>query len=39
MHGGMLEIESQPGLGTTVGFLLPVRQSRFYDETRNIEAA
>ena len=39
MHGGMLEIESQPGLGTTVGFLLPVRQSRFYDESRSIEAA
>ncbi len=39
MHGGMLEIESQPGLGTTVGFLLPVRQSRFYDEDRSIEAA
>ena len=39
MHGGVLEIESQPGLGTTVSFLLPVRQSRFYEEGRSFEAA
>jgi len=26
MHGGELEIESQPGVGTTVGFALPLRQ-------------
>jgi signal transduction histidine kinase len=39
MHGGMLEIESQPSVGTTVSFLLPVRQSRFYEEGRSIEAA
>ena len=39
MHGGMLEIASQPGLGTTVSFLLPVRQSRFFEDSRGIEAA
>jgi two-component system cell cycle sensor histidine kinase PleC len=39
MHGGMLEIESQPGLGTTVSFLLPVRQSSFFEDSRGIEAA
>jgi two-component system, cell cycle sensor histidine kinase PleC len=39
MHGGVLEIESQPGLGTTVSFMLPVRQSRLYDEDRSSAAA
>jgi two-component system cell cycle sensor histidine kinase PleC len=39
MHGGMLEIESHPGLGTTVSFLLPVRQSRFFEDSRGLEAA
>jgi len=26
MHGGELEIQSEPGVGTTVGFTLPLRQ-------------
>jgi two-component system cell cycle sensor histidine kinase PleC len=39
MHGGMLEIESTPGLGTTVSFLLPVRQGRAYGEERSSAAA
>ncbi|HUO13159.1 MAG TPA: ATP-binding protein, partial [Caulobacteraceae bacterium] len=39
MHGGVLEIESQPGVGTTVSFLLPVRQSRVYDAERSSAAA
>ena len=39
MHGGVLEIESQPGVGTTVAFLLPVLQSRFHEERRSIVAA
>ncbi len=34
MHGGLLEIESQPGLGTTVSFLLPIRQSRLIEDDR-----
>jgi len=39
MHGGVLEIESEPGVGTTVSFLLPVRQNDMYDEGRNSAAA
>jgi two-component system cell cycle sensor histidine kinase PleC len=39
MHGGMLEIESQPGMGTTVSFLLPVRQSRLIQDDRSVAAA
>jgi signal transduction histidine kinase len=39
MHGGMLEIESQPGIGTTVSFLLPIRQSRLILDDRSFVAA
>ncbi len=39
MHGGLLEIESQPGMGTTVSFLLPVRQSRLVQDDRSVVAA
>jgi two-component system cell cycle sensor histidine kinase PleC len=39
MHGGVLEIESQPSVGTTVSFLLPVRQGRQQDDGRAFVAA
>jgi two-component system cell cycle sensor histidine kinase PleC len=39
MHGGVLEIESQPSMGTTVSFLLPVRQGRLQDGGRAFVAA
>jgi two-component system cell cycle sensor histidine kinase PleC len=39
MHGGVLEIESQPGQGTAVSFMLPVRQARNYDSDRSFAAA
>jgi two-component system cell cycle sensor histidine kinase PleC len=39
MHGGALEIESQPGHGTTVSFLLPVRQGLSGDADQNFAAA
>jgi len=39
MHGGMLEIESQPGAGTTVSFLLPIRQGRLIQDDRSVVAA
>jgi two-component system cell cycle sensor histidine kinase PleC len=28
LHGGLFEIESEPGLGTTVSFTLPVKRTR-----------
>src|SRR5581483_158217 len=39
MHGGMLEIESQPGQGTSVSFLLRVRQGSLSDAGRSSFAA
>jgi two-component system cell cycle sensor histidine kinase PleC len=41
LHGGTLEIESQPGIGTTVSFLLPVRQghSMADDDGQRVAAA
>jgi two-component system cell cycle sensor histidine kinase PleC len=38
MHGGVLELESQPGLGTTASFLLPVRQGLLSDGARTYAA-
>jgi two-component system cell cycle sensor histidine kinase PleC len=38
MHGGVLEIASRPGVGTTVSFLLPVRQSTANSGGRNYAA-
>jgi two-component system cell cycle sensor histidine kinase PleC len=39
MHGGLLEIESQPGAGTTVSFLLPVSRSHLMHGDRSFAAA
>ncbi len=40
MHGGALDIESEPGQGTTVSFTLPVRQAAVLPaSTGNIAAA
>ena len=38
MHGGVLEIESEPGHGTVVSFLLPVRQGLSEDRGRSFAA-
>jgi len=38
MHGGVLELESQPGVGTVASFLLPVRQSLLTDGVRTYAA-
>jgi two-component system cell cycle sensor histidine kinase PleC len=39
MHGGVLEIDSEPGHGTTVSFALPVRQGLFEAPGDNFAAA
>jgi two-component system cell cycle sensor histidine kinase PleC len=31
MHGGVLELESQPGQGTTASFVIPIRQPGLMD--------
>ncbi|MFI4936124.1 MAG: ATP-binding protein, partial [Caulobacterales bacterium] len=39
MHGGVLELESTPGEGTTASFILPVRQSAIDQEGHTFAAA
>jgi two-component system, cell cycle sensor histidine kinase PleC len=39
MHGGMLEIASELGHGTTVSFALPIRQSLIEDQDADFAAA